>query len=196
LLVSVPNKSNQNKKAKRNYPKNMGVTHASASPGPTIHESNGAVWRLGFNDQDAKGRLEELVRSHILRTALKSKRALGGEDGQEIFDSAESKINGGHYLTFRKGWVELLQTPEGGILLFLSLLQEHHPKATVDDAERLLTREQEQADAAFIAVCPDFLTAMAVQKGESPANAPELAAVVARKLAERKVAEPGSDTTP
>lgn len=158
------------------------VTHLTLGPGPTV-ECGGKTWRLGFNTQDAKGRLEELFRSHVLREALKGKRALGGADGQEVYDTANDKVDGGHYLTFGDGWRRLLGTPAGSTLYLLSLLQHHHPDATADDARKLMVEEWEQTKAAMTAISPSFLAAVAVQMGASPDDAPGVATAIASRLA-------------
>ena len=159
-----------------------GLSHMVAGPGPSI-ECGGKVWRVGFNTQDAKGGLEELVRAHVLRNAIKNKRAIGGTEGQEIFDEAEKKILQGHYLAFEKGWQETLKSSAGTILYLLSLLREHHPDATEDDARKLLVQEREQSEAAILAVSPSFFSAMAVQNGVTKGDAAEVAASIARDLA-------------
>lgn len=184
------------KKAQRNVRLSQPVTHTTLSPGPTV-VLDGKTWRIGFNTQDAKARLEELMRSHVVREALKNKRAVGGPDGEELFAAKMKQVEGGHYLSFAEGWRDLLRTPVGGTLYLLSLLQEHHPDATESDARRLLVQESEQTTAALTAITPDFLAAAAVQMGVNPGDAPGLvAAVVADLAAKATTAEPGTGFTP
>lgn len=185
-------KSQRKKQQAESEPRRaMPVTHMTLSPGPTIH-CDGKVWRLGFNTQDAKGRLEELIRGHVVREALKTKRLLGGADGDEVYESRMDKVDCGHYRTFADGWRKILKTPTGSALFLLSLLQHHHPDATEDDARRLLMREHEQTEAAIVAISPDFFGAMAVQMGASPADAPAVAAAVAAELATAVTPEPAT----
>lgn len=168
-----------------------GVTHMVAGPGPAV-EWAGKTWRFGFNHQDAKGRLEELIRAHVVRDALRTKRALGGAEGQEAYDLTDAKVKGGHYLTFARGWAEVLNSPAGVLLYTRSLLQEHHPDVTDDDVRRMLAEEPEQTEAAVAAVSPDFFKAVAVQMGETPETAETIAAELARTLRDRTT--PGPDT--
>lgn len=159
-----------------------GVTHMTASPGPTVVEAGGRVWRLGFNDQDAKARLEELIRGHVIRDALATKRAVGGPDGEAHYRDAASRVEGGEYLTFAPGWARLMGQPAGSLLFLLSLLQEHHPDATADDVRRLSVAEPEQCEAAVRAVAPDFFAAAALQMGLAPGAAAGLAAEMAAAI--------------
>lgn len=162
-----------------------GVQQVAATP-PTVHH-DGRVWRLGFNTQDAKGRLEELFRSHVVRDAIKTKRLLGGADGDEHYRLTDTLLKQGYYKTFAKGWVELLNSPEGALLYVLSLLQEHHPDTTADEVAALLAAEPEQVEAAVLAVSPDFFEAVAVQMKATPGAAREFA----RTVAARMTAAPG-----
>ncbi len=150
-----------------------------AGPGPTV-ECGGKTWRLGFNTQDAKARLEELIRAHVVRDAIKTKRAVGGAEGQEAYDHTDRQLKAGHYYTFARGWSEILQSPVGAVLYLLSLLQEHHPDAAEADALRLLSEEPEQTEQAVAAVSPDFFAAAAVQRGVKPADAERIAEAVAK----------------
>lgn len=169
-----------------------------ASPGPTIHH-NGKVWRLGFNDQNAKGRLEELIRSHVIRDALQTKRELGGKDGEESYEFTDNKVKKGYYHTFAKGWNEILNSSVGAVLYMLSLLQKHHPDATEDDARTLLINEPEQSEAAIVAISPDFLETVAIQMGVSPEKATLAAITIVNDLkginvAKNETPEPVSAT--
>lgn len=168
---------------KRGVPKRVGAVAPMVGAPPLVHESaTGKVWRVGFNTQDAKGRLEQLVRSHVLRGALADRKALGGKEGEEVYDLARAKLDGGHYITFAPGWREVVDSISGGILYLQSLLQEHHPEATDADALRLLVNEQEQAQAAIVAISPDFFVAMAVQMGVRPEDSAGAAAAIVRGL--------------
>lgn len=158
------------------------VRHMTLGPGPTI-ECGGKTWRLGFNTQDAKARLEELFRAHVMREAVKKKRALGGKEGQDAYDHDNDAVTDGEYDTFEKGWYRLLAKPAGSVMYLLSLLQEHHPDATAADARSLVVQEPEQTQAAVNAISPDFLCAAAVQNGMSRDDAPRFVAAVVRNLA-------------
>ena len=166
-------------KKRQGVPRHVaGVTHMAAAPGPTV-QCGGRAWRFGFNDQDAKARLEELIRAHVLRDAIANKKALGGADGAEAYQHTDTLLKQGHYLTFAKGWNEVLGSPVGGVLYPLSLLQHHHPDATEADVVRLLVEEPEQTEAAVRAISPSFWAAVATQKGASAADAATFAAAIA-----------------
>lgn len=172
------------------------MAHITLSPGPTV-VLDGKVWRLGFNSQDAKSRLEELFRGHVVRDALMTKRAVGGPDGEEQFAAEMARVRGGHYAFFADGWRELLGTRAGNVLYLLSLLQEHHPDATEQDAMRLLVQENEQTVEALAAITPTFLSAAAVQMGMRPGDAPALVAAAVAELARMTPgAAPDTASTP
>ena len=162
------------------------------SPGPTI-ECDGKTWRLSFNTQDAKGRLEDLIRAHVVRDALKSKRALGGAEGDEAYRTATQPLEDGEYDTFGERWKALLSKPAGSLLFLLSLLQKNHPDATIEDARKLYIREQEQTESALFAISPDFFAAMSEQMGATPEEAVRVAADVASSLA--RLARAGKQDT-
>jgi hypothetical protein len=154
---------------------------------PTVTDEAGTVWRLGFNSNDAKGRLEELIRAGVIRDAVRTKRAVGGPDGDDYFAVVQALVDAGHYFTFAKGWRDKLRSPDGAVLFLQSLLQEHHPEVTRREAEDLFLSEPEQVMAAVGVIAPDFFRAVAEQMGATPkdadAAAGELADAVATILA-------------
>lgn len=170
-----------------------GIQRMVAHPGPTV-ASEGVTWRLGFNDQDAKGELEELIRAYVLRDALKNKRALGGKEGEDDYEATRAQIRRGHFHTFEKGWLDVVNSPVGAVLFLQSLLRRHHPDVTEGDARALLVREREQTEAAVEVVAPDFFKAMAVGKGLKPADAEKFAAAVVAGLG--KPATSGTSSPP
>lgn len=174
--------------------KRQGVQPMIAHPGPTV-ACNGKTWRFGFNDQDAKGRLEELVRSHVLREALKDKAAIGGQEGDDLLSETRTQIRRGYYSTFEKGWIEVVNSPMGAVLFTLSLLQHHHPDATEQDARQLLALEPEQTEEAIFVVAPDFFQSAASQLGAKPEVARQFAEVVAASIVRKSAPPPASDTS-
>lgn len=174
------------KKAGPKPPKRTPSTQfITMSPGPTI-EAGEKTWRLGFNTQNAKGRLEELVRAQVVRDALKLKTELPGDDGETLWQDTRDSLAAGHYDTFEKGWFRVLKSEIGNRLFLLSLLQKHHPDATATDALSLLTNHREQVDAALAVISPDFLHAVArqtaTQKGATPHDAEAVASELMRKM--------------
>lgn len=156
------------------------VQQMTGRPGPTVVVGK-KVYRLGFNTQDAKGRLEELVRSQKTREAVREKRRLGGQDGEDYFADFVALCDRNHYATLGPGWKAVLATPEGTVLFLLSLLQEYHPDMAAGEALELLRSEPEQCEQALRVIAPNFFRAIAVQvamqRGAKPG--PELDAAVA-----------------
>lgn len=182
---------NKQRPGRQKAPATAGVTHMTAGPGPTILErSAGKEWRLGFDNPNAQGRLEELIRGHVLREALKNQDAVGGEAGRRLYDDAVAKLAGGHYWTYGEGWQAILKTPAGGVLYLLALLRRHHPEAAEADAIRLLAEEQQQSLAALDAISPSFWAAVALKPEAGPAARAEFAAAVAADIAGKRAEFP------
>lgn len=174
-------------KPKRGPRRAPSAQYITMSPGPTI-EADGATWRLGFNTQNAKGRLEELVRAQVVRDGLRLKRELPPEEGELLWQDTRDSLAAGHYDTFEKGWFRVLKSSVGNRLFLLSLLQKHHPNATEADALHLLTNHRDQVEAALAVVSPDFLHAVARQtateRGATPQDAEAVATGLMRTAAE------------
>lgn len=167
----------------------VSVQQITGGPGPTV-EAGGKTWRLGFNTQNAKARLEELVRSRVTRDALRLRREVGGEEGEQLWQDTRDSLAAGHYDTFGAGWLRVLKSSIGNALFVLSLLQKHHPEATEAEAVSLLASEPEQMEAALAVVASDFLTAvarqMATERGATPHEADKLAAELLSKATPAK----------
>jgi hypothetical protein len=138
------------------------VQQVTGHPGPTI-TTGGKTWRLGFNTQNAKGRLEELIRSQVVRSALQIRVELSSELGEQYWQDAQDSLAAQHYSTFGKGWFRVVKSAIGSKLFLLSLMQRHHPDATEADAAYLLANEPEQTEAALVVIAPDFFHAAMVQ---------------------------------
>jgi|ERR1700722_17849582 len=162
------------------------MTRLVAGPGPTI-ERAGKTWRLGYNTQNAKARFEMLVKSHVRSRSR-------AEDSPEEYQETRDRIYAGHYDTFTKGWMTILNSPEGGILYFLSLLQHHHPDATRDDALMLALTEPDQVADALEEISPDFFKAVAIdwatEKKADQKDAVAMGEEVAKRIAENFKREP------
>lgn len=170
------------------------VQHTVAYPGPSF-EALGKKWRLSFNDQDAKGQLEELIRAHVVREEIKTKRALGGDEGDRYWrEEVKPLLDSGYYAMFSPGWVSIMKSQAGVGMFLQSLLMKHHPEATLDTAIELFLGEPEQVIAAVEVIAPDFFAAVAVQMGhnraEALAAAPVLAQAVRDVFASLRPAEP------
>ena len=182
-------------RAKRSYVPS--VQQLASSPGPTIH-ALGKTWRLGFNDQNAKGALEELIRSHHTRIAVRDKRAIGGEEGELIWSEFCALKAKGFYDTLGDGWRATLKSQIGTVLFLQSLLLKHHPDMTAELALDIFAAEPEEATAALEVVAPDFFAAVAVQMGRSTDEAHAAGAEIAKQIratfAAQKQTTPGPAT--
>lgn len=151
-----------------------GVQQMLAHPGPAV-PCGGRVWRLGFNTQDAKARLEELFRGHLLAGA----RRLGDPDEAR---AVRDDVLNGVYRTFQPGWLRTLNSPAGGDLFVLSLLQEHHPDATADDVLGLKAEAGDALEDALRVVVPDFFRALAAQWAAENRQPPDRAAELGEQI--------------
>ena len=70
----------------------------------------------------------------VFHHILKTKRLLGGPDGEEAYLLATRPLEEGEYDTFGERWKEFLAKPAGSVLFLLSLLQKEHPDATPETA--------------------------------------------------------------
>ncbi len=168
-------------KARRTLKPAPGLTQISGGPGPTV-TCDGKVWRFGYNTQNAKAHLEELIRAHVLAESR-------ANDTADEYQETRDRVRGGHYRTFSKGWLNILDSPDGTILYPLSLLKEHHPEATTKDVRRMMAKEPDQFVDALEEVSPDFWRVVAVEwasdeKEIDPDKAAELGAKFAEKFVE------------
>lgn len=159
------------------------VAAVRAGPAPTITETaSRRVWRLGWNTQDAKAALETAIVSQLTLEAIKKMKAMGPVAGAEYFELFQNRVDAGAYSTFAPGWRYAIGGTDGSWLFLLSLLLEHQPGATPEDAKRLLAAEAEQVRVAVGYVAPDFFGAVAVQMKDKGVTA-EQADAAGRHLA-------------
>lgn len=142
-------------KAKNKAPKSVsGVSQITGGACPLV-TCDGKVWKVGFNTNNAKAALEQLIRAHVIAEAKK--------DGPEEYQDTKDRVLGGHYRTFAKGWLTVMNSPDGPPLYLQSLLLKHHPEATASDAMRLMTAAGDEVEAALAEVSPDFFRVAAVE---------------------------------
>jgi len=167
----------------------MSVQQLTGGPGPVI-EALGKRWRLGFNDQDAKAALEEVIRAHHTRQAIREKRNIGGQEGEDYWSDFSALKARGFYATFSKGWIETMKSHDGILLFLQSLLFKHHEDVSMDQVREIFASEPEQVVAAVEVVAPDFFSAVAVQMGYSTDEAkkagPQLAAAMREQIEKQK----------
>lgn len=158
------------------------VASVRAGPAPTVTETaTRRVWRLGWNTQDAKAALETAIVSQLTLEAIRKMKAMGPA-GAEYFELFQNRVDSGAYSTFAPGWRYVLGGLDGSWLFLLSLLLEHQPDATPDDAKRLLATEAEQVRVGVSYVAPDFFAAVTIQMRDKTVTA-EQADAAGRQLA-------------
>lgn len=166
-----------------------GVQQMTASPGPILTVGD-ETYRLGFNDQDAKGRLEALIADYIWAKVDRDKAAMPPKRAEAHEERYQALFDRGHYDTLGRGWQTVIASVDGVSLFLLSLLQEHHPELTLTDARRLFLADPGRCKRAIGAIASDFFTAVLSQLGAAE-NA-DLAAAVS-ELVGRMTAD---DVTP
>ena len=125
----------------------VSVQHLLGSTGaPAEIHVGPTVWKVGHPDQRAKARLEELV-TQFARRELAANGAI---------DQWVARVEEGAYRTRADGWSRVMRGPSADCLFLLSLLREHHPNASLADAESLAAGEPEQVRAAIVRVAPAF----------------------------------------
>ncbi len=138
---------------------------------------SGEKYLVGFNTQDAKGRLEELVAASVWDRVYATAEKM--RHGEQHIKRVEKLFASGNYATGGEGWREEVLCPNGAILFFLSLLQEHHPDLTAEDATKIFTADPLRCRRVITEVAPDFFQAILRQLGATEeqiqALAPELA---------------------
>lgn len=142
------------------YQQSLGAAGVPAE----IHAGD-RVYKVGHPTQRAKGRLEELVAQQARRDILR----FGGSAADWL-----DRVEAGDYATLRPGWNRVMQSPAAGSLFLLSLLREHHPDATADDAARLDKAEPEQVRAALARVVPPFFELVLADVPLPPAEKADL----------------------
>mgnify|MGYP001605268688 FL=1 len=114
----------------------------------------GTLYKLGRPDQDAKGRLEKLVKRVAIDEVRALKDALPPAAYAELF--AERTKNLKQYDTWREGWKATVFEPANAHLFLWSLLQAHHPTITAADVLALATEAPEEVSYALAQVMPAF----------------------------------------
>jgi hypothetical protein len=124
---------------------------------------------MGFNVQDAKGRLESLIAAHVWDKEYKTADAMPPQIAERHLDRLQRRFDSGHYATKSAGWQEVLMTADGVVLFVLSLLQEHHPDLTPADALAIFSDNPREVKRALRTVAPDFFKAVLRQLGATEA---------------------------
>jgi len=175
------------------------VAAVRAGPAPTITETaTRRVWRLGWNHQDAKAALETAIVSQLTLAAIAKMKAMGPA-GAEYFELFQNRVDSGAYATFAPGWRYVMGGLDASWLFLLSLLVEHQPGATAEDAKRLLAEEPEQVGVGVSYVAPDFFAAVTTQARDKSVTADQADAAgrtLAAAILERVYGVTPPDPTP
>lgn len=124
---------------------------------------DGETYLVGFNDQDAKGRLEELINAQEWDRVYSEADRM--KNGERHIKRHEQLISQGYYSTMGEGWRQVVLSPAGVFVFFLSLLQEHQPDLTLEDVKTLFEKDGVRCAHAIAAVAPDFFKAVLRQMG-------------------------------
>lgn len=115
---------------------------------------NGTVWKVGRPDQDAKARLEKLVKKVAIDGVRALREVLEPGAYREMFDSVAQNLK--QYDTWRAGWQAVALDPANAHLFLWSLLQAHHPNVTEAQVLALGRDVPEEVGFALVQVVPDF----------------------------------------
>lgn len=114
----------------------------------------GRLWKVGAPDQQAKQRLERLVKAAALEEVRQLKGVLPPAAYQEAFAEATRSLP--DYRTWGPGWQRVVNDPSNAHLFLLSLLQGPQPWATEADARGMARDVPEEVRAALAQVTPGF----------------------------------------
>lgn len=154
------------------------------------------TWKIGRPDQAAKARFEELVVAHAEANLTRVGGLLSPERRAAQEAWLYEQIAGRQYAAGGAMWEAVVAGPDANAVFLASLLQEHHPDATVADAGRLLAAAFGPVMRAMARVMPPFLSLMLADipglSAELTAARVEKAAAHYRAMAARSPAGPGS----
>lgn len=132
----------------------------------------GKSYTVGFPDDAAKARLEELIIRAETAAVLALKPLIPAEEYSRKLDRLARQNRSREYRT-RSGslWIEYMvgeNRAQGFVLYVLSLLQAHHPELTDADVIIMLEECREFLTMAVDRVVPDFFGWLAAELGLSP----------------------------
>ncbi len=118
----------------------------------------GTVWKVGRPDQDAKARLEKLVKRAAIEQVRALKDVLDPGAYREAFDRVTQNLR--TYDTWGEGWQAVITDPAHAHLFLWALLQAHHPNVSEEAVKRLAAECPEEVGYALAQVLPDFFQAL------------------------------------
>lgn len=114
----------------------------------------GRLYKVGRPDQDAKARLEKLVKRVVIDDVRVLRDALDPAAYRELFDAKTANLR--QYDTWRAGWQAVVFDPANAHLFLWSLLQSHQPAVAEADVKALAAGAPEEVQFALAQVMPDF----------------------------------------
>lgn len=147
------------------------MSHTDEVTEATVTDTNGKVWRLGFEPRDAGVRLNRLAREHFTREALATRRlirdnALGESWLAERLDAIEQD----KFCYGTPAFDKFMGEVAGPVVFVLSLLIHHQHDATFDDAKRLVETCCDDVTAAVRLIHPQYLSQCAVKPTDNPSR--------------------------
>ncbi len=124
---------------------------------------DGEKYIVGFNDQNAKGRLEEIIASRVWdRVYSEATRMKNAEMHLKRYEKLFAE---GYFATMGEGWRNEILCHSGVFDFLFSLLLEHQPEMTLDMVVDLFKKDANRCAHAIVAIAPDFFKAVLRQMG-------------------------------
>lgn len=160
---------------------------------PKLLTVDGETYRVGFNDQDAKGRLEEIINAVVWDKVYTEADRM--KNGERHIKRTEQLFADGYYATMGDGWKKMVLSPSGVFVFFLSLMQEHQPEMTLETATELFQSDPVRCAHAIAAVAPDFFKAVLRQMGVPEEEIEKATPDIAKALEALMTPEPATAPT-
>ncbi len=137
-------------------------------------------WKVGWPTQEAKARHELLV-AQFHEESLDARRGIYApakfaRKQREL----ELQLGAGEHCVGGDLWLAVADGPAWNVVLLTSLLREHHPEATFDDARALWRTEPRKVRIALALVIPPFVEVLLT---EAPVSRDEKALKVLEMVA-------------
>lgn len=133
------------------------ITDAMGDAGhPLSVESDGVRWTFGFPTQAAKDRLEKLVFGEEKRIVLAQEDILTPAKFEARVDRLAAQSNERQFATGGPLWLKHAVGPGGMVLWVQSLLMEHHPRVTKEEAVKLIGENRHEVKLTLSVIVPPF----------------------------------------
>lgn len=138
-------------------------------------EVEGKTWKVGHPTRAARDLLEALALKRAWEN-VEATRTMLPAAFQELKTELVTLIGSSDYKTGGRGWKASVSGPDGNALFLVSLLKEHHPEVTLQDARRLISHRPDDVEVALAAVVPGFFELVADDREVPPDRRAELIA--------------------